>query len=193
MKLNNWINRASAGALAIVVFSINSMVVLAAPTKIAGEILVADRGADVTVNGEVAQSGRAIFSGSTIDTPKDSGAIVSLGTLGRLELAPSTSITLSFDENGILGTLAAGKITVLSSSKEISINGVKYNAGQTIDSDAAQTDNTQTSPSSSSAGAAWWVWAAVFGGAIVGIVLASRTDNNRTALGGGTQVVSPTR
>lgn len=193
MKSTKKIFRATAGVLAIAIFAINSMVVFAAPTKVAGEILVADRGADVTVNGEVAQSGRSIFSGSTIDTPKESGAIVSLGSLGRLELAPSTSVTLNFDDKGISASLTAGKITVLSAVSGVNINGTNYGVGQVADTSTSQADNTQTTPSNSSAGGAWWIWAAVFGGAIVGIVFASRTDNNRIALGGGTTVVSPLR
>lgn len=193
MRPTKRIFKATAGVLATAIFAINSMVVFAAPTKVAGEILVADRGADVTVNGEVAQSGRSIFSGSTIDTPKNSGAIVSLGTLGRLELAPSTSVTLSFDEKGISASLIAGKITVVSATNSVNINGSNYGAGQSAETSTPQADNTQTSPSKSSTGSAWWIWAAVFGGALAGIVFASRTDNNRTALGGGTTVVSPLR
>lgn len=192
MKSTKWVLKPISGILAIAILSINSMVVFAAPTKLAGEILVSDRGADVTVNGEVAQSGRALFSGSTVDTPSNSGATVSLGNLGRLELAPSTSFTLTFDENGISGTLSAGKVTVLSASTGVSINGTNYGVGQTAETSTTQADNSQTS-SPSSTGRGWWIWAAVFGGAIVGIVLASRSDNNRTALGGGTTVVSPLR
>jgi hypothetical protein len=37
------------------------------------------------------------------------------------------------------------------------------------------------------------LWALVLGGAAVGIIFAARTDNNRIALGGSTNVISPTR
>lgn len=191
MNSNKWIFRATSGLLAIAILSINSMVVLAVPTKVAGEILVADRGADVTVNGEVAQSGRSIFSGSSIDTPKESGATISLGALGRLELAPSSSVVIVFDDNGISATLATGRVTVLTASKAVTINGKSYGSGESAETSDAQPGTTQTS--NNSTGGGWWIWAAVFGGAIVGVFLASRSDNNRTALGGGTTVVSPIR
>jgi len=192
MTSANWVRKSIAGTVAVAVLAINSLVVLASPAKIAGEILIADRGADVTVNGEVAQSGRSIFSGSTIDTPDNAGAVISLGSAGRLELAPKTSITLNFDENGITGSLNAGKVTVLSSPNKVSIT-TPTGVSTLAVGESAESGTTQDSTANTKSGNSWWIWAAVFGGAIVGVVIATTSDNNRTSIGGGTTVVSPLR
>ena len=181
-----------AGFLAIAIISVNAFAFAAVPTKTVGEVLIADRGAKVTVNGELAQNGRSLFSGSTIDTPADSGAVVSIGGLGKLELAPGSSITLTFDDARITGALASGKVTVISASEkvEITANGSTASLGA---GESAESGTTQDTTASASDNNSWWIWAAVFGGAIVGVVIATTSDNNRTAIGGGTTVVSPTR
>ncbi|MFM8440172.1 MAG: hypothetical protein ACKN97_02675 [Acidobacteriota bacterium] len=195
MKLRT-IRAFTAGTLAAALLTINSMVVLASSNKVVGEILIADRNAEVTVNGEVAKSGRSLFSGSSIDTPSNSGAVVTIGSIGRLELAPSSSITLSFDDKGITGSLNAGKVTVLSATGKVEIlsNGTarQMMAGETAEASTTQADNT-AGANTSTGGNGWWIWAAIFGGAIVGVVAATTSDNNRTALGGGTVIVSPSR
>ena len=136
MKLRT-IRAFTAGTLAAALLTINSMVVLASSNKVVGEILIADRNAEVTVNGEVAKSGRSLFSGSSIDTPSNSGAVVTIGSIGRLELAPSSSITLSFDDKGITGSLNAGRVTVLSATGKVEIlsNGTarQMMAGETAE------------------------------------------------------------
>ncbi len=195
MKLRT-IRAFTAGTLAAALLTINSMVVLASSNKVVGEILIADRNAEVTVNGEVAKSGRSLFSGSSIDTPSNSGAVVTIGSIGRLELAPSSSITLSFDDKGITGSLNAGRVTVLSATGKVEIlsNGTarQMMAGETAEASTTQSDNT-AGANTSTGGNGWWIWAAIFGGAIVGVVAATTSDNNRTALGGGTVIVSPSR
>lgn len=51
----------------------------------------------VSVNGNKASSGTTIFSGTQIQCPQKIGATVDLGSLGRLDMAPNTDLTLIFD------------------------------------------------------------------------------------------------
>lgn len=66
----------------------------------------------VTVNGNSARSGETIFSGQSIQTPAGVGATVSLPGLGRVDLAPETSITLSFESGKIDVTLVYGCVVL---------------------------------------------------------------------------------
>ena len=66
----------------------------------------------VSVNGEDSTSGATVFPGSRFVTAKESGAIVNLGDLGRVRLAPETTSLLNFGEQGLQGSLDAGVITV---------------------------------------------------------------------------------
>jgi hypothetical protein len=66
----------------------------------------------VTVNGNSATSGETIFSGQSIQTPDGVGATVNLPGLGRVDLAPNTNITLSFEAGKINVTLASGCVAL---------------------------------------------------------------------------------
>ncbi|MDQ3800860.1 MAG: hypothetical protein M3384_15545 [Acidobacteriota bacterium] len=173
------------------------MVGLASPDKTVGELTVSGKAVNgeipvVKVNGEAAQSGRAIFSSSTITTSESSSAVINLGKIGRIELAPNTTISVSFNEKGLNGELLAGKVTALSADN-VSIKTpdgkvTKLNAGQTVAASAQQTDDDDND-----GGAAWWVFALILGGAAAAVVIAATSDNNDLQLGGGTVVVSPSR
>jgi len=65
----------------------------------------------VVVNGERAFNGRTFFSNGTISTTETSSATVSLGKLGRINLAPSSSLSLTFAEGQIEGELSNGTAT----------------------------------------------------------------------------------
>jgi len=83
----------------------------------AAEIMVtgqADAGEKpfVIVNGERAFNGRTFFSNQTISTTETSSATISIGKMGRIELAPSTSLNLSFSEGIISGVLSKGQMSV---------------------------------------------------------------------------------
>src|SRR5437762_12909539 len=54
----------------------------------------------ITVNGASAVGGATILTGATIETPDQVGATINLGSLGDLEIAPNTKLTLEFDANG---------------------------------------------------------------------------------------------
>jgi len=179
----------------VAIYASYSMVTLASTERIAGELLISGKNSSVKVNGETAQSGRSIFTASTISTPENTSAIINLGKLGKLELAPNTTANISFTDKGINGDLLSGKITVLGATDAVNIKTtegktVKLKAGESVTAGKKQDDDDDDDDDP---GAAWWIWAAVFGGAVAGIVIAATSDNNRIALGGGTVVVSTNR
>ena len=96
-----------AAMVAIAVFSVYSMVVLAAPSAKApsGELSVVGQ---VTLNGETVVYGGTVFSDNVIATAEKSTAIVNLSKLGRVELSPSSDMKLSFSDKSIEGLLENG-------------------------------------------------------------------------------------
>ncbi len=200
MNSKVWIRKALSMCLVVATLATYSMVALAGSERIAGELSVSGKIINgetpfVKVNGEAAQSGRSIFSSSTIATPENASATVNVGKVGKIELAPNTTLALSFDENGINGDLLAGRVTVLNSSGIVSIKTLdgtvaELNAGNS----AVATGKVQDDDDSDNdGGSAVLIWVAILGGAAVGIIIAATTDNNRIAVGGNSLVVSPTR
>ena len=111
MISKNWSRKPIAACVAVAMLSVYSMVVLASPAAKAPSAQLSVSG-QVTVNGESAFSGGTLFSESTIATAEKSSATVNLSKLGRVELAPSTGMTLSFTENSVLGSLQNGSAHV---------------------------------------------------------------------------------
>lgn len=200
MNSKLWIRKALSTCLVVATIATYSMVTLANTDKFAGELLVSGKAVSgqtpsVKVNGETAQSGRSIFTASTIATPDNASATINLGKAGKIELAPNTIVSVNFNDNNINGELVAGRITVLNSSESVSIkspNGkiAMLNVGESVD--AAQT-GAQTDDDNDDNGGGFLIYAIILGGAAAAIILAATTDNNRIALGGGTTVVSTTR
>lgn len=193
MNSKVWIRKALSMCLTVAIIATYSMVAFAGTEKVAGELLVSGKNV-VTVNGEAAQNGRSIFSSSTIAT-NDASAIINLGKIGKIELAPNTMLSLSFSDKGISGNLVSGQVTVLSASNDVSITTAE---GKVLNLKVGETANSTSATNSKAAqnsgmGKSWWIWALVFGGAVAGIVYTATQDNNRVALGGGTTVISPTR
>lgn len=174
---------------------------LALSEKFVGEVSVSGKSIDgeapvVMINGEAAQSGRTILSGSMVSTSAGSTATLNFGKLGIIELSPKSSAVISLSSKGISGDLLSGKISVLNAPENsVSFNTPKgmslLNTGQTAS--AANADDDDDANAGSGGGFGWWLAAILIGGAIGGIIIASNSDNNRIALGGGTTVVSPTR
>lgn len=114
----NCLRSITAACLALVIFTSSSMIALAGTeTKsLMGEITVSgqntDGNASVLLNGESVFTGRTFFSNGTITTPEAVTSTVKLGKLGYVALAPNTTLTLSFDEKTISGTLSAGQAKV---------------------------------------------------------------------------------
>lgn len=194
-----WINKVVSLCLTLALLATYSVSVSAKTDRLAGELTISGKLSNgetpaVLVNGETAQNGRSIFSSSTITTPADANAIINIAKLGKIELAPNTNISVTFDETGINADLIAGKVTVLGATADVNVktpNGqvTKLNAGESAIAGKAQDDDDDDD----NGGAAWWLYALIFGGAVAGVVIAATTDNNRAALGGGTTVVSPQR
>ncbi len=194
------IRKALSMCLVVATIAAYSMVALASSERVVGELLITGKSTNgtaplVKVNGEAAETGRSVFSSSTIATPENANAVVNLGKLGKIELAPNTTLTLTFGENGISGNLLAGQVTALNTSGSVTITlpGGKtatLNAGES----AAANGNAQTSDDDKkSGGGAWIIWALVLGGAAAGIIIAATTNNNNLQVGGGSTIISPTR
>jgi hypothetical protein len=72
----------------------------------------------VTVDGNPAKTGETIFSGQSISTLEAVGATVNLPGLGRVDIAPNTGLTLSFEDGKINVTLVSGCL-VLTANKGV--------------------------------------------------------------------------
>ncbi len=248
MNSKAWINKGLSACLIAATFSTYSMVALAS-NRVLGELTVS--GDSVKVNGEIAQSGKTIFSTNTITTNETSGATVSFGKLGSIEIAPNTAMKVTFDDSSINGDLATGNVKVFGNSEKAvsittpsgnvvsdkaedkaftvsveqnvakvsneigvvtfnennKITSVKAGETATTGKGAAKSDNDDYKDANGKCidknnngvlecdkgAAAWWIWTAVFGGAVAGVLIAATSNNNRVSLGGGTTVVSPTR
>jgi len=191
MNSKLWIRKALSSCLMVAILATYSMVAFAAEGKAAGELLVSGTDAVVTVDGQAAQSGRTIFSGSTFSTSDTASATLSLGTAGSVQLAPASTATLTFDGKTISATLTAGSLSVLNSAQPVSVTSLdktmSVNAGETATANDDDKDDHHKKK-----GAAWWLFAIVFGGAAVAITAAAVQGNDRQ-FGSSGIVVSPTR
>ena len=133
MISKTWSRKSISVCVAVAVLSVYSMVVLAAPgAKASGELSVSGQ---VTVNGQSVISGGTLFSDSTINTADQSNASVSISKLGRLELAPNSSLRLSFVDNSInamletgsahLSTLAGVKVNLTTKDGVVLVDGAQ--------------------------------------------------------------------
>jgi hypothetical protein len=106
MKLRNSYQRATISiALAMAVATVFTLSSFAAPevTKaIVDPVLAQDctgtltvKAGQVTINGNAAQTGATVMTGSTIATSSNGKAIIDLGALGRVEVGDNTTVTLT--------------------------------------------------------------------------------------------------
>ncbi|MGB7209528.1 MAG: hypothetical protein WBD27_12765 [Pyrinomonadaceae bacterium] len=184
-----WIRKVLATCVFAALFTTTSMVALANSGRIAAELTVSGKNINgetpvVKVNGESAKSGRSIFPSSTVTTPEDTSAVISVGKAGQIELGPNSSLNLTFDDKSVNGELTAGRLTVLSSLGTVSVRTLDGNtstvrAGEEI----LASGKAQTKSGGSNN---WWIWAVVAAGAAVVIIIAVSQSGNDT-------VVSPTR
>lgn len=199
MNSKLWIRKALSLCLAVAMMATYSMVTLASSEKVAGELLISGKSANgqtpfVKVNGEMVQSGLSVFSSSTIATPADASAIINLGKTGKIELAPNTTLSLTFDKKNISGELLAGRLTVLSAADAVTVKTaegktVKLNAGETATSGKVQDDDDDDDDGG---GGTAFIWALILGGSLVAILIAANQDK-KIKLGSGVVVVSPSR
>lgn len=74
----------------------------------------------ILVNGNSANSGTTILSGSQLQTPDGVEATVQLGSAGKLYIEPNTSLTVTFDKTNIDVKVAAGNAFVAASAGVVS-------------------------------------------------------------------------
>lgn len=188
------IRKAISMCLVAFIAATYSMAALANSERVVGELLISGNNINgqspfVKVNGETVQSGRSIFSSSTIVTPENAGAIINLGKIGKIELAPNTTLDLSFSSSGINGNLLSGRVTVLNSAKSVNIttidgNSVSLDAGESA---AATGGKAQTANTGSSASV--FIAVGIIAASLAAIVYSAVSDNS---VDGG-RSVSPTR
>jgi hypothetical protein len=124
-----------AAFLSVAVLSVSSMIVLASPeAKVpSGELSISGQ---VTVNGQKVISGGTLFSDSIIVTSDNSSATVNISKLGRVQLAPNSTLSLSFTEQAITGQLDSGIVTVLTMAG-ISVNLATKDGSVVVDGSQA--------------------------------------------------------
>jgi hypothetical protein len=227
MNINKWIQKGLSACLIFATFATYSMVALANENNsvVLGELRVngTNEVPYIQVNGEQVQSGRTIYSNSTLTT-NENGATVVLGKLGKVDIAPNTTVTLKFDESGVKTDLskgsarfyaAAGKNFDVTTKKGVVIADKNQNNTFEV---VADDEGTSVLPESGTVSlneknvnvgekgvvgkqtntnktwsGSWWLWTGVFAGAVAAILIAALNDNNEINLSGGTTVVSPTR
>lgn len=73
----------------------------------------------ITIDGDEARSGATVLSGSTIATGMDGYARIDLGSLGRFELRPNTTVTLMFAADGVQASMNGAGLTAHSLSADV--------------------------------------------------------------------------
>jgi hypothetical protein len=140
MTNKTWSRKFVAITVAAAVLSVYSMLTLATPGARSGELSV---NGNVTVNGQQAISGGTVFTDSVIVSAKDSSATVSLGKLGRIELAANTSLKVSFSGSHITGLLDGGSARV-STPAGVQVDLTTKDGAVMVDGSQATTFNVDT-------------------------------------------------
>jgi hypothetical protein len=190
----NWLRNITAACLAMVIFTTSSMIALAGTENksLMGEITVSGQNANgnapfVLLNGEQAITGRTFFSSGTIATPEAVTSTVKLGKLGYIVLSPNTTLTLSFDEKTISGTLSAGQAEVFNAEGvEVKIQNLGNAATSVVPVNKAQQDDDNNGGFFGSATGPIIVFAAIVTTAVVLVVLNNDDEDD-------TFTVSPVR
>ena len=192
MNLQLWTRKAVSACVLAAVFTTSSMIALAGPGRVAAELTVLGgtaNGDDVVfVNGEPAKSGRSVFSSTTVSTPDQTSAVLSIARAGRLQLDPNSSVNLVFDESSVDAELTAGRLTASGSLGTVK---VRTNDGKTtvLKTGESITASGQANPARQTGGSPddWWIWAVVAGAAAVIIIVAVTASDDDD------DVISPNR
>lgn len=168
--------------LMLAVVASTSLFVSATPeNKVSmGELIVSGSSADgaayAMLNGEKALSGRTFFSSGTIATTDSNSATVKMADLGSVEIAPNSSLSLSFGENSINATLVSGSVNVLNNAGVNVV--VKNSAGAELggsnglyNASGAKQDDDDGKVSDGSQAALIAVFAGAVGGTILYLLL----------------------
>ena len=161
MKLRQSYQRASISVvLAMAVMMVFTLRSFAAPeivTPFVDPMLVQDctgtlsvKSGSITINGNAAQTGATVMSGSTIATSSNGSAVVDLGPLGRVEIGGGSTVTLTCVggtlqirtscartevdvKSGSLNVTAPTAKTVAAGSDETFSGGIEANSTGAID------------------------------------------------------------
>ncbi len=195
MKKNvymNWLRNITAACLALMIFTSSSMIALAGTENksLMGEITVSGPNADgsapsVLLNGENAFTGRTFFSNGTITTSNAVTSTVKLGKLGYVSLAPNSTLTLSFDEKTISGTLSAGQASVFNAEGvDVQIENINNATTAVAPVNNAQDDDDDSGIFGGSAVGPVLVFAGIVAAAVILVVVNDDDDDS---------IVSPVR
>lgn len=192
MILKLWTRKAVSACVVFAILTTTSMVALAASDRIAAELTVSGKNVNgeaptVLVNGETSKSGRSIFSSSTVETPSEAAATISVGKAGRLQLDPGSTVTLYFDDASIDVEMTAGRLTVLGSLGTVK---VRTNDGKSTDLGSGESITASGATKAKQTGGGnddWVIWVLIAGGAAAALLLALSQSNNNG------NVVSPNR
>lgn len=195
MNSNKLVGKALSFCLTVAILAAYSITTLAGG-KAAGQLLITSTNADafVKVNGQAVQNGSSVSSSSMIATPEDTSAVIDLGKIGKIELAPRTTLAITFGEKGISGDLLAGQINVLDASREIILKTPdgklnKLKAGESLAAGKAADDDDKNNNGHKKS---WWIWGAVIGGAVAAVVIFATTRGDDDIEGGCVTILSGT-
>lgn len=179
MNSKVWIQQGLTMSALFAVILTFSMVTLSNAGNAVGELTVIGSNAfgdtsSVTINGEAAKSGRTVFSSSTITTPDGMEAIISFGKAGKIQFAPGTTFTVSYDGKAISGDLTKGSMTVLNAASNVA---VKNAAGEIVNVNSGESTTAASSRATKKApgpgGLDWGYWAVIIGGVVLAVTLAT--------------------
>ena len=158
---------------------------LASPGKNAGTLLlgklITNSDRSILVNGGEAITGTVILSGAQLITPTAGGATVQLEKLGAVMIAPSSSVTLTFDLKNVVVTVTSGDAALST------VDGVK---GVVIRADGTPADAGPNAPAPAPAGGSGGggfdkgdIAGVALGGLglVIGIIALNRANNARDA------------
>lgn len=156
-----------AGATTPNVVATNPNATPAANGLMLGRLMLAGT-ESILVNGNSANSGTTILSGSQLQTPANVEATVQLGVAGKLYMQPNTNLTVTFDKTNVDVKVAAGSAFVAANAGVMS----------SVTSPDGKTSTTAGEPGalpvpkmSNGAKAGWWVFAIVAGVIIIYFVV----------------------
>ncbi|MGI9069246.1 MAG: hypothetical protein ACR2HX_22945 [Pyrinomonadaceae bacterium] len=147
--------------------------------------LTTTRNQPITLNGASAVGGATILTGATIETPANVSATINLGSLGDLEIAPNSELTLEFDHNGnvVKVNLRRG-CTKLRTKK--GVNGqVDTPDGVSTKTESRRRANvcfiagaSQIGQQASGLSAGWWAVILTVAGVVTGVAIYEATKDN---------------
>ena len=181
-----WLRNITAACLAMMIFTTSSMITLAGTeTKsLMGEITVSGQNTNgnapsVLLNGENAFTGRTFFSNGTITTSEAVTSTVKLGKLGYVTMSPNTTLTLSFDEKTISGTLSAGNAQVFNAEGvDVNIQNLGNATTSVAPMNKAQDDDDDDGVFNNSAVGPVIVFAGIVAAAVILVVLNDDDDED---------------